>query len=368
MTTDITTPIDREEMAAYMTYCNDSNKNNTEVMMRFMKECLDNQDRKFNTVIDNMVEAIFNRMSDLTESIDKSSANIAQSIALTVGKMLECLVKVNDDNFSRYASSIEQILDFQNKGFKNITTVQSEIVSAITNAADMARKQIYAITNKPDVNKVNIKQNTSNNLFYTTWDADRQALWVETAIGEIAKICLDERKSKDVVYKEISTVFKQNGYDIDKLLKEYRKMKPDASVLQMIAASGEIRGEFSIYINHRVHNKIVNTLKTSNASTIVKPTVKSDKKLTFSMEVKRCPDNVLKIVQRLNGGKKPSSRVYKKAYDLIGIDTDEIVKTTAKRLNVSDVSVAYAIGTNPILVTMLDKAVTEYLNQNGGEK
>ena len=52
MTTDITTPIDREEMAAYMTYCNDSNKNNTEVMMRFMKECLDNQDRKFNTVID----------------------------------------------------------------------------------------------------------------------------------------------------------------------------------------------------------------------------------------------------------------------------------------------------------------------------
>ena len=307
MTTDITRPLDREEMANYMTYLNDSNASNTQAMITFIKEYIDHKDKEYNAFLEGIIDVLSKKLVALTNIIEASNKKTAK--------------------------------------------IQEEFLSTITTILKENKSENIIIKRNP--------------LFHNTMSASDQELWIEKVCGEIAKICLEEHLNKDVVYNDIYAALTNKGYNLETLLKEYKQINPNANLLTMIAASGELCSKFSNEINKRIHKEIVSTLKNTNVTTI-KPTVKSDKKLSYSSEVKRCPDNVRNIIKRLSNGKNPAPRTYKKAYDLIGIDTDAIVKTTAKRLNVSDVSVAYAIGTNPILVSQLDRAVTEYLNKKGG--
>ena len=315
MTTDITRPLDREEMANYMTYLNDSYINNTQATTAFVKEYIDYKDKELNAFMESTLDVFSKKLTNIVNIVEASNKYIAN----TQDKILTAILAVLEGN-----------------------------------------------------NNINIKRNP---LFYNTMDASKQTLWIKIARGVIARICTEENRNEGSVYKELYNAFGQKGYDLKSLLNEYRQINPKADTLTMIAASGELCARFEVETNRYFHDKIVKGLNDKAKLSKTKKTKKEKKqvkdvkhKVYPSTIVRSTPSNVKKIVARMSSSDVPHGGIYTKAYNLLDIDLDALVLETASRINQKKVGIGYAIGINPKVLAMLDSAVTEYLKQNGGEK
>lgn len=300
--TDLNTPLSREEMATYLAFMDDSFQTNTDNM----RNLCDTQSKVLNDAINKMSMGYNNTLTELSE-------------------ILNVLVKG-----------------------------QKDLLSAINTLNNTACTK-FGFINKTDI------KNKVNTLFCSSWNEHKQSLWIKKVRGEIANLCLEENRIEGVVYKDIYSSMKQEGYDVDDLLREYKSVNSKADIVSMIAASDDLRDIFSNCIT-----KCTN--KTGSKKDIDISTSKYTNKKNCPSEMsKHIPDNVKKIVARLAPDGNPNVGTYRKAYSLLGIDKKAFIKETEEKIGLKHIVLGYAIGINPSMVIKLDHAISEYLKKNGGE-
>lgn len=246
--------------------------------------------------------------------------------------------------------------DAQTEAINVLNSTLTKVLKAISSNTDVMRtvidKQPTIVVNPPE-NKTDVKS-AVNPLFYSSIPVKDCKLWAEKVRGEIAKICMEEKVEKALIYKQIYASMERSGYDISKLLTEYKELNPNGNKITMVACSDALRESFSKYVNSYAHKQIVNKLKEQMVS-----------KNHLSAEAMFCPENVKQIVRRFAGTDNPSGSDFSRAYKLLDLNKDEYLAEAKKRIGYKNVSIGYAIGTNPAMVTRLDNAVTAYLKKEG---
>ena len=278
----------------------------------------------------------------LIETMDKNAELENKKIDI-LGKKIDTVGK----NIFAQTEAINSL----NDTLKNLFSLLCKSIDSNAVATREAANRQPTIFVNPPINETNIKSAT-NPLFHFSIEAKECRLWAEKVRNEIDKICKDEKIEKTFVYEEIYASMKDSGYDIDNLLEEYKKTNPKANRISMVAYSDALRECFSRHINNYVHKHIVNKLK---LQTTPQKVVASD--------ALHCPENVRQIVCRFAGTDNPSGVDYSRAYKLLGINNDKFLNEAKKRIGYQSMVLGYAIGTNPIMVSRLDRAVTEYLKK-----
>lgn len=282
------------------------------------------------------------KTNDLIDAVERNAALENKKIE-TLGKKI--------DSIGKNINAQTDVINSLNDTLKNLFGLLCTSIDNSTSVAREAANRQPTIVVNPPINTTEVKSAT-NPLFYSSIPEKDCHAWTERVRDEIDKICKDENSERNSIYKQIYASMKTSGYDIDNLLTEYKKVNPKSNRIAMIAYSDALRECFSKHVNNYVHKHIVNKLK-----------MQIPVKKTVASEAMHCPENVKQIVCRFAGTDNPSGVDYSRAYKLLGIDNVEFLAEARKRIGYQNMALGYAIGTNPITLSRLDRAVTEYLNK-----
>lgn len=241
----------------------------------------------------------------------------------------------------------------------DLAAANNSIAEAVTKSQEMSRKQVYSVSNSliSAINKlpaVNVPENKMNPLFTTTLTEAEQKNWKEKAIGTISGRSFDYGCNKDDDYAAIYGKMKQSGYDVHKLLEEYRKINPGATIIDMCAASEKLRTSFERGLSNLCHKSIVNKIKSAaTASTTPHVTYRKANSI---------PPEIRTLVAKLSHTGTPNGWCYNNAKKILrdnNVNLNELVAGTKKKYNVSDCSIWFAVSKSPEVMKLLNGQINK---------
>lgn len=250
-------------------------------------------------------------------------------------------------------NSIQTVVEKLATAYTDSVSSVDKISAAITKNGELSRKQQYAIHGK--------SKKEINPLFYNTMSGESQELWKDKYKGMVSGKCLDEKVNKEDVYKELYNAMKKDGYDVEKLLAEYRnQINKSATPMDMIVNSDALRNCFEKRANISSHVRMVNNMKKQ----VTKSSV-SKKAVTYEI-ANACPAEIHEIARTLSRGKRPSGKTYRNVMNILvknGVNVDSLIKSTSKKYKLSSCSAWFAVSQRSDLVEMLREEVAKLVEE-----
>jgi hypothetical protein len=249
----------------------------------------------------------------------------------------------------------------------DLAVANNSIAEAVTKSQEMSRKQIYSVSNSliSAINKfpaTDVPENKMNSLFTTTLTEAEQKNWKEKAIGTISGRSFDYGCNKDEDYAAIYDKMKKAGYDVSELIKEYAKIHPNASILDMCAASEKLRTSFERGLSNLCHKSIVKKIKSNIAEE--KPNVDPVKTMTHVTyrKANSIPPEIRTMVAKLSNTGTPNGWCYKNAKKILranNIDLNMLVAKVKKEYSVSNCSEWFAVSKSPEVMKLLNNQINK---------
>ena len=313
-----------------------------------------------------------------TSTVKETTTNDA-SLPLTKDEiaLFKTFMKTPDDVITQFTSAINAFKDVVLKhsimedALVNIYNEQRELklavaglVAANNSIADsfikgqnMFEKQIHDATDNLvlAINKsATVAVDKRNPLFTTTLTSDEQRNWKEKAIGTISGRSFDYGCNKDDDYAAIYGKMKQSGYDVNKLIDEYRKINPGATIIDMCAASEKLRTSFERGLSNLCHKSIVNKIKSAT-------TASTTPHVTYR-KANSIPPEIRTLVAKLSHTGTPNGWCYNNAKKILcdnNVNLNELVAGTKKKYNVSDCSIWFAVSKSPEVMKLLNGQINK---------
>lgn len=280
---DFTTSLSREELVAYYEATNNQ-------IMNIVKKTIEEQNKP-------LIQAITTFTTSVTDAIKKIGATYNDDI----GSLNNNLIKISGQIQQAQEARTAKLIEAQSQINNSIVDVAGKISAA----ADMARKQTYAIYNGS-------KPQKTNPIFYSSYTKAQEADWIEIVKGSITKKCRDYKLNKGNIYNHIYSQMRQK-YNLDDLLYEYKKTFDLSKVdmIEMIAASDALRACFTIHHDRYVKRAIYmsNKKQTDNKNNITR---------------------INSVVSKLSPTGKRPGRIYSKAYAIVNSTNDIDIQGVAK--------------------------------------
>lgn len=298
---------------------------------------------------------------DVFQNIIGGTKQIQALAVLTdaISNLSTQISEMKKDNRLRENRWRDDLLNIMNK----FTESQSKLSETVANGFDAQRKSLFKLHSLQNTNMATttvVEQKKLSPLFYSTLEECKKGFWKGSVSGEIDKLCF-EGENKGNLYHKIYTWMKEAGYDVQKLLAEYKTVYPDATFLDMCAASDVLRLCLQNQINRLVYKKTVSKMK---------PTTNNKKKV-YKIETRKMPDEIRNSVLRLSSTGKPSGLIYNKAMNMIKkdgrINVNKLVKTTCKKHSWKTCSPWFAISQDAEAVNIMNQIITEYLERENNE-
>lgn len=291
---------------------------------------------------------------------------------LTIGDKYEALIsdvellcREQKDREDKVVAAITQL-----------SSSQDRVSNAITNASDMYRKVTFATKGSSSGNSP--KQEAIKELsplFYSVHNAENKLNWKEKVRGIISGQCLDNGRNKGNDYKSIYDGMMRDGYDVHKLLTEFNKYYPGATILDMCAESDALRYCIEKHVNNLYFSSLKNNyqsmLKKNDGTTNTDSTTNSDgttntdgacvpstHHVSYNI-ANSCPPVISDIVKLMSGSSRPGGRAYSRAKKIINatstITIDEMVNSTKHKYNLKSCNIWFAVANFPEVVDLLRK-------------
>lgn len=287
----------------------------------------------------------------ITKAFDAYNRIFADTI-----KTITDAIQTNGANYVSQISDLNttitraaaEIKDLEKSRIEKMETSINGVADKIDSAAAMARKQYYATTHPRKE-----KKDVSPLFLSSIYNKEQQLLWVDQTKGVISGACLKRGINKGNVYKYIYSAICEK-YNLDDLLKEYKNYFnfPNATMMEMIAASDALRNAFVLNCERYLNNHIGNT-------TVVK---KSNIKSAENLE------RINSAVISLSPTGKTPGRVYSKSYSIVdkanNFDIRQVAKSLIKKNHLGKrASIPTAISYDDELTEKFCTAIENYLKE-----
>ena len=165
--------------------------------------------------------------------------------------------------------------------------------------------------------------------------------WVRKAVGEIASASERTGKPEVVIYRNVYSGMKKDGYDVKALFNDYKKKNPGHSKIRMFAESEDMVKSFEKQI------KMID---------------KSDD--TVPVNAVRSPESVRKLVGKLSPDGIPYGKHYYKARKLLenrGVLVSSIKADYCRSHGVKNVNAWFAVSEDEKAMKKLNDAINNYV-------
>lgn len=308
-TVDTTSPLVREEMAAFITYYDNVMK----ASLKTVSDAFIEQNKLLNNTLNKMAVA-FNDIAIKTESNTLAIKNGLSDLSYQATRTGGLISELNN----------------------NVV----EAASTISNSAELLKTTMYNVAKKQREAMASARINP---IFHSTTSNKDRLLWAEKMRHEIAKICIEENTDEDGVYNIIyNEIESSSGYDLDKLLNEYRiTVDSNATMMDMIVNSNELKLMFNNSVNNRHYIRRVKELKNSANSSSMKS-----------------------ITQKYFGKSTLPGRQYKAIYKIMGIDRPTYMAEAIKKYGLSKhAKMGDVLAYDHDMLKEYEKAVIKYKTQ-----
>lgn len=275
---------------------------------------------------------------------------------------MDSLIPLNDEelyNFQRAMGLpdkeatnklITTVSNFLSEIIKNNQLAINKIIEDLTKTIDRNSSAIEALANEVKNGRLASDKKSENPLFYSTISAAEMSKWKKNILRNVTTICINKDRNEGDAYNTIYDGMKNAGYDVAKLIKEYRRLvDPNAAIIDMCSHSDILRLAFQNQINHiffgNYKQKMNNKISKKNRGVV-----------TYR-ESHTCPVEIRNIVSSMSRSGYPAGATFRKAKDLLinvaNIDTAKIKQETEKKYEISSCNFWFAVAQYPELVETL---------------
>ena len=307
--TDCTTPLTKEEMAMF--YMALSNQ-------------FDDGTKKY---IEEIAEKIKISFDEKIEEIK----SMYQQVMIAENENKKSIQAIKDDQ-QKYALELRS----------SVASYKSAAEDLAKETTDKFRKQLFAAVKPLQVSE----EQYIDPVFHSSKTPNEEAYWLNHEKNVIDEYVLRHNYNKGNYYNFIYQGMQKDGYDVNELLKKYRKtFDKSATVHTMISKSDVMRLSFSNWANKYIYNE----------------RSRRSMKAEANAEVYK---SIVTTVGKLSKTGHPSGTTYHKAYKLAGIDPDKYMKKMKQKYNITNCNVLHLLSIDKKTAKIVIAAVNKYLEEN----